>query len=665
MDTTVADPLVGRVLDGRYRIESRIARGGMATVYAARDIRLDRVIAIKVMHAHLAADEDFVRRFIGEAKAAAALSHPNVVAVYDQRTDGEHVFLVMEYVPGRTLRELLTERGRLGPRAALEIMQPVLAALGAAHRAGLVHRDVKPENVLITEDGQVKVADFGLARAESASKMTKTGLIIGTVGYLAPEQVLSGNADVRSDVYAAGVMLYELLTGELPHRGESPLAVAYKHVNEVVPPPSDLVPGLPPQVDALVAAATSHDPARRPQDANQFLAAAAEVNGGFPHDIDERVEAASRTTTSVLETPAMAPPADGRTRVFDGRTMPAGMPAGMLAGMPAGAHAAPADPEHGPPHRSGGDRLIGALTGRYVLIAIGTVAAVVLGWAVWWQVSGQYEVVPEQIVGMKVAAAEKELTGKGLTVRRHPTTEFSNRARKGEVARTDPPAGSRVAQDRTITLVVSRGLTPKEVPDVTGKPREQALKELRDRGFTIGRVTEEPSQSTAKGDVKSTSPEGGDKHSPDQPVNVVVSTGMSMPDLQGGNAQEAENRLRGMGLDVKVDKREDGSKPPNTVIGQDPAPGTGVSRNDKVTLVVNKKNCLFGDFFCDDGPRGGDRDQQQLPVPTVLGRSFDEAERMLESSGFKVKIGSRVGDRVVGQSRFGNAPRETEITIWG
>ncbi|MBX6769960.1 MAG: serine/threonine protein kinase, partial [Actinomadura rubrobrunea] len=277
MDTTVADPLVGQVLDGRYRIESRVARGGMATVYVARDMRLDRVVAIKVMHANLAADEEFVARFIGEAKAAAALSHPNVVAVFDQRTDGEHVFLVMEYVPGRTLRDLLTERGRLGPRAALEIMQPVLAALGAAHRAGLVHRDVKPENVLITEDGQVKVADFGLARAETASKMTKTGMIIGTVGYLAPEQVLSGDADVRTDVYAAGVMLYELLTGEQPHQGDTPLAVAYKHVNEAVPPPSSVVPGLPRELDVLVTRATAREPAQRPQDAGQFLALVAEV----------------------------------------------------------------------------------------------------------------------------------------------------------------------------------------------------------------------------------------------------------------------------------------------------------------------------------------------------------------------------------------------------
>src|SRR4051794_32257885 len=277
MDTTVADPLVGQVLDERYLVRSRIARGGMATVYHAHDRKLDRPVALKVMHANLASDEGFVRRFIDEAKHAAALSHPNVVAVYDQGTDKGHVFLAMEYVPGRNLRDVLNERGRLGPREALQIMQPVLAALSAAHRAGLVHRDVKPENVLLTADGLVKVADFGLARAETAGKQTKTGMIIGTVAYLAPEQVISGDADARTDVYAAGIMLFELLTGRQPHQGGTPLAVAYKHVNETVPLPSSIIAGLPPQLDALVATATSHDPARRPTDAGHFQAAAAEV----------------------------------------------------------------------------------------------------------------------------------------------------------------------------------------------------------------------------------------------------------------------------------------------------------------------------------------------------------------------------------------------------
>ena len=238
MDATAVDPLVGQVLDERYRIESKVARGGMATVYVGRDLRLNRTIALKVMHAHLAQDEQFVRRFMGEAKAAAALSHPNVVAVYDQGTDKGHVFLAMEHVPGRTLRDLLNERGRLGPHEALGLLQPILAALGAAHRAGLIHRDVKPENVLLTADGQVKVADFGLARAETSSKQTKTGMIIGTVGYLAPEQVLTGDADARTDVYAAGIMLFELVTGgqrlhrpsdydaAIRARGEDPAAYA-------------------------------------------------------------------------------------------------------------------------------------------------------------------------------------------------------------------------------------------------------------------------------------------------------------------------------------------------------------------------------------------------------------------------------------------------------
>src|ERR671914_675592 len=227
MDATAVDPLVGRVLDRRYRIDSRIARGGMATVYVSHDLKLDRTVALKVMHPNLAQDDDFVRRFIHEAKSAAALSHPNIVSVFDQGTDGANVFLAMEYVPGRTLRDVLTQRGRVGPREALELMQPVLAALAVAHRAGLVHRDVKPENVLVMEDGRIKVTDFGLARAESASKQTKTGVLLGTVGYLAPEQVLSGTADARADVYAAGIMLFELLAGRQPYEGDTPLAVAF------------------------------------------------------------------------------------------------------------------------------------------------------------------------------------------------------------------------------------------------------------------------------------------------------------------------------------------------------------------------------------------------------------------------------------------------------
>ncbi|GAA1814519.1 Stk1 family PASTA domain-containing Ser/Thr kinase [Actinomadura chokoriensis] len=636
MDTTVADPLVGRVLDGRYRIESRIARGGMATVYLARDLRLDRTVAIKVMHAGLASDEDFVARFIGEAKAAAALSHPNVVAVYDQRTDGEHVFLVMEYVAGRTLRDTLAERGRLGPRAALEVVQPVLAALGAAHRAGLVHRDVKPENVLITEDGQVKVADFGLARAETASKMTKTGMIIGTVGYLAPEQVLSGNADVRSDVYAAGIMLFELLTGQLPHQADTPLAVAYKHVNEAVPPPSHLVPGIPQRVDDLVTDATSHDPARRPQDANQYHAEVAEVLGGLPRDFDRRIEESTRGTTSVMEAPR-----PGHTAVLDPRTMPA---------------------EEYAPQRTRADRAIGALTGRYVLVAIGAVAALILGWAVWYQTSGQYEHVPSSIIGMKVADARDQLQSKGLDVQTAKAV-YDDRVHKGGVAKSDPPAGARVAKGQTVTLTPSKGITPREVPDVTGKSLADAKKTLEDKGFTVGETSTSPSQTVAKDRVIGTDPDAGEKRSPDDPVDVVVSSGMSMPGLLGQNGDAAANQLRSMGLNVTVQKKQVEGKEPNTVISQDPAEGTGVSRGDDVTIVVNKRDCIVDagpfQFGCDDGG-----DNQKIPVPNVTGYSVNDARKALKESGFKVNVTGLGGDVVRFQSpNGGEAPRGSTVTI--
>ena len=271
MESAPADVLPGRMLDRRYHVRSRIAHGGMATVYLATDTRLDREVALKVMHVDLARDDDFVSRFIGEAKSVAKLSHPNIVGVYDQGADGQYLYLVMEYVPGRTLRALLRERGWLPWQEALSVLDPVLAGLAAAHQAGIAHRDVKPENVLITADGRVKVVDFGLARASAAVSNTRAGTIIGSVSYIAPEQVTGAVTDARTDVYSAGILLFEMLTGRVPFTGETPLAVAYAHVNSDVPPVSTLVGGIPPSVDQLVRAATSRDPQLRPADAGVFL----------------------------------------------------------------------------------------------------------------------------------------------------------------------------------------------------------------------------------------------------------------------------------------------------------------------------------------------------------------------------------------------------------
>jgi serine/threonine protein kinase len=282
VDATISDSLIGRVLDGRYRVEARIARGGMATVYRALDTRLDRVVAIKVMHQLYADDDQFVSRFIREAKSAAKLSHPNVVAVFDQGDDHGVVFLAMEYVHGRTLRDLLRERTRLLPQEALSILEPVLSALSAAHIAGLVHRDVKPENVLLADDGRVKVADFGLARAAANLEATSATTLIGTVAYLAPEQVIRGVADPRSDVYAAGIMLFEMLTGRPPYEGETAVSVALRHAHEDVPAPSTVIPGTPAVVDQLVTRATARDPDLRPRDAAAFLAETVRVRRSLP-----------------------------------------------------------------------------------------------------------------------------------------------------------------------------------------------------------------------------------------------------------------------------------------------------------------------------------------------------------------------------------------------
>lgn len=347
MDTTLQDPLVGQLLDGRYRVEARIAVGGMATVYRAVDTRLDRVLALKVMHPALAADAAFVERFIREAKSVARLAHPNVVGVFDQGAQGAYVYLAMEYVAGCTLRDVLRDRGALQPRAALDILEPVLAALGAAHRAGFVHRDMKPENVLIGDDGRVKVADFGLVRAVDTVTST-TGTLLGTVSYLAPEQIEHGTADPRVDVYACGVVLYEMLTGAKPHTGETPAQVLYRHLNEDVPPPSAAVPGLAAALDDLVAAATARNPELRPYDAVALLGMVQEARAALADEQLDAVPPQARTVeqsgtedrTSVIPRALPAEDAVHRTSRLEMAPLPPHPP---QSAHPRGAGAADAD----------------------------------------------------------------------------------------------------------------------------------------------------------------------------------------------------------------------------------------------------------------------------------------------------------------------------------
>ncbi|GAA3216269.1 Stk1 family PASTA domain-containing Ser/Thr kinase [Actinocorallia longicatena] len=657
MDATQVDPLVGQVLDGRYRVESRVARGGMATVYVGRDLKLDRIIALKVMHQHLAQDEEFVRRFIGEAKAAAALSHPNVVAVYDQRVDGAYVYLTMEYLPGRTLRDLLNERGRLPVEVAVNIMKPVLAALGAAHRAGVVHRDVKPENVLLTTDGQVKVADFGLARAETDNKQTKTGVIIGTVAYMAPEQVIAGRSDVRSDVYAAGVLLFELLTGRQPHEGDSPLTVAYKHVNDTVPLPSSLVPGIPPRLDAVVTAATSRDADSRPGDANHFYALLTDPSLAVPAPAPQQER--PHNATAVLHNPA---------------------PGGRES------HTGILPPVHYDTGPSGGDqvllldRIMHFVTGRFVLVTLGVIASMVIGWATWYQVSGQYDHVPK-IIGVPKGEAINTLNDQGISFKLGKADYSDGQGvEKGDVAAVDPGVGTKVKPGEAITLVISLGRRPKEIPNVANSSVEEAKDRLGKAGFTKFDVTYAPSDSIPKDKVIKTDPKAGKDASPDETIKIVVSNGVAMPNVVGRLKDDANGWLGtfNLRLNIQFTEGEDRGKRANEVLSQTPPPGTPLKQGDTVTLVINKENCFLGQFnppWCSNNANNPDDDdsvddQGNKRIPRVVGRPVAEAQQRLQQRGFNVVIqhsdgGAGSGTVQRSDPAEGNrVPQGTTITLW-
>src|SRR5512139_3587219 len=417
--------MIGRVLDGRYRVGSRIARGGMATVYEATDLRLDRVCALKVMHTGLGDDDDFAARFVREARHAARLSHPNVVSVFDQGDDHGTVFLAMEYIPGHTLRDLIRKEAPMAPAKALSLIEPVLSALAAAHEAGLIHRDVKPENVLLADDGRVKVADFGLARAVSAeTQHTATGgVLIGTVSYLAPELVVDGKADARSDVYAAGVIIYEMLTGRKPHEGDSPIHVAYKHVHEDVPPPSRLVPGIPPYVDALVARATARDRELRPADAQVLLHQVRRVRGALDHGVLDDPELTQDLTPTqhvdrgdsidyVTEDAPTIVPTAGAAAALAGRTWDGGHEGTTVIGGAGGmlpTRPRSADDEDGPGSSEGPRR---SRKGP-LLLALVLLLATVAGLAGWYYGMGRYTTTPG-VINLSVSQAKQKVEAAGL-----------------------------------------------------------------------------------------------------------------------------------------------------------------------------------------------------------------------------------------------------------
>jgi serine/threonine-protein kinase len=609
MDTTLARPPIGQLLDGRYRVESLIARGGMATVYLGTDTRLERTVALKIMHAELASDEDFVRRFVGEARSVARLSHPNVVTVYDQGADGRILYLAMEHVPGRTLRDLLNSRGRLSPREALDVMAGVLGGLAAAHDAGIAHRDVKPENVLLSDSGTVKVADFGLARLLAGVSQTKTGMIIGTAAYLAPEQVAGAAADARTDVYAAGVMLFELLTGRQPHTGDTPLAVAYKHVNEVVPPPSSAVPGLPPALDALVALATSRDPELRPGDAGQFLRAVTGVRQGLPPD-----GAPAPATGGVAVPPAgdfLDPPAGGFP-VPAGSGFPAapatGSPALPGSGPPAPTTVMPGQPD-GDPGAEGGDTPPAAppplpwpgpppgRTGHDLMPGVAPPAPQSFGLphpgSSPQSVTRQFRPGPYRRDGQHTLIVSGGADADPYGPPRPPYGPPEPRLQRLLFSRRLGYLAAAVA----VVLVVGLAawwLTSgryTDVPKVTGMTVAAATAELREAGFTVTTGTARLDNQFAKGHVIRSVPAGGQRVGKGSRITLIPSAGphrRPMPQVTGLTLPAAQAALRQAGLTPgRVTKQPSGTIAAGIVVSTTPAAGVMWPQPQPVRLVVS------------------------------------------------------------------------------
>ncbi|GAB1817349.1 Stk1 family PASTA domain-containing Ser/Thr kinase [Herbidospora sp. RD11066] len=640
MDTTLSDPLVGHVLDGRYRVESRIARGGMASVYLALDVRLDRMVAIKVMHRSLAEDPEFVRRFIGEAKSVASLSHPNIVHVFDQGTDGDHVYLSMEYFPGKTLRAVLDERGPLAPREALEIMIPVLAALGSAHQAGLIHRDVKPENVLMTEDGRVKVVDFGLVRAIEGGNQTRSGVMIGTVGYMAPEQVTSGQADVRSDVYAAGIMLFELLTGRQPFGGESPVSVAYRHVHESVPAPSSFSYDIPPSLDGLVARATAKEPVDRHHDANAMLVAAVEVHRTLPaattgrHSVPARQQSAEQAFFSgshtmiqpAIEVPATRPPRSPARRGFRMNWFIVGLVVVMVGGI--------------------------AFSG-------------------WYFTLDRTAIVPD-LVKRNIEAARQLAESNGFTIKMGEG-RFDPKVPKDMVLETSPVKGVEAERGTVITIIASRGPEMVGVPKTEGMTEADARVAMSEAGLNVSRIRRTPSDTIGRGLVIRTDPVVGKKVEKGSNVILAISMGLLLPDVVNLPRDQAEALMRENGFDPSCINEVVDDQQASLVIAQEPAAGAEVDKGARVCLTVSRGPDTGFKWPWEQDPSVAAPDF--VNVPDVRFKNVEEGKRELEAAGFKVqvhKLFSRgrpggdkgQGQRIRGQQPFGQQPAGSTIHLW-
>lgn len=564
----------GTLIDGRYRVEARIGSGGMADVYLAQDTLLGRQVALKMLYHRFAEDQEFVERFRREAQSAAGLSHPNVVAVFDRgEWDGTY-YIAMEYLPGRSLKSVVREHGALDPSDAIDIVTQILLATRFAHRRGIIHRDIKPHNVILDEEGRAKVTDFGIARA-GASDMTLTGSIMGTAQYLSPEQAQGHAVSESSDLYAVGVVLYELLTGTVPFEGDSAVTIALKQVSDVPALPSERNPEVSPALDAVVMRALAKDPRQRFQSADEFIAALGQAREGI---VPPPTPNGAPTASTALLTPVAAPvPAE--------------------------------DGPQGDERERRRSRAVWIALGAALLAAI---AAIVLLLAL--SPTKARVTVPE-VTGKTQAIAVATLRQAGLEPR--VSLVANAHVASGLVIGETPPAGTIVSKGSVVNVVVSSGPGSLALPNVEGKKGEEAEKILREAGF-VPSTKSQPSETVAKGLVVSTSPSAGTVVQVGSPVTVLVSSGpaqVSVPNVTGETEANATATLGAAGLKATVQRREVAEPQAGTVISQSPGSGSQAKVGSAVTIVVAQA-------------------LQKAAVPNVVGQTEEQAAATLSGQGF-------------------------------
>ena len=603
------DPLIGLLVDGRYRVTRRLARGGMATVYVAQDERLDRPVALKVMHPHLADSDAFVERFRREARSAARIVHPGVVSVFDQGIVTGQGFLVMELIDGTNLRRLLRAQGAFTIPQALRYTTDTLEALRAAHRVGVIHRDIKPENILVPTDGPAKVTDFGLARAASEVSMSSTGNMLGTVAYIAPEIATTAEADARSDIYSVGIMLYEMLTGAVPWAGESPLQIASHHVSDNVPSPSAAQPWIPREIDDLVAALTAHEPANRPADASDAIDLVARAAATIPSDLaNRRAEVAPEERHRALETSAL------NTEIMPAQfTRPLPAPASSSVALVHTSGATQVAAAASPPKKS-------ARAAAWIVLVVLLLVVAGLGGRWWWTEygPGSYLTMP-QTTGRTLTDVQADLDALGL--HSQVEEEFSDDVETGSVTRSDPEGGSSVHKRAQVQLYVSKGVDMKTVPEVTGKSQDEAQRSLTEAGLAVGAVTDAYSEDVPQGQVISQSVAAGTSLAHDSAVDIVLSKGrqpLTVPTLSGLSASAAKSAIEDLGLVAAPTDAYSDTVAEGQVISQQTREGSTLHRGDSVAYTVSK------------GP-------EKVAIPDVVGLQREEARSRLESAGFTVK----------------------------